>query len=104
MQLPDHGGLLHEPPIQRPLPFNGQQVFFLHRMVGGDFFVAAAVGAKRLAERQVYIEADAVDVVLLRKFLHKQVLPGAGGQALVPKRNGRIAGITGQGPVVFAHQ
>jgi hypothetical protein len=73
-------------------------------MIGGNFFIAAAVRTKRFAKGKVYIEADAIHMVLPGKCLYKYALPRIRFQLLVPERNGRIACIAWQGEVVFPHQ
>ena len=70
-------------------------------MIGGNLFIAAAIGAERFTERQVDLQADAVHMVLLPEFNPEIFLPTLPVQRLVPVRNGRITGVPRDRQIVF---
>ena len=44
-------------------------------MIPGDTGIAATIGAKSLAERQVNVQADSVELIALRKAILNRLLP-----------------------------
>lgn len=73
-------------------------------MVCCNFFIAAAIGTKRFAKRQMNVQADALPGVVQFKLLGQQLFPMVGVKPLFPNRHRGIAGVTGNRTVVFLCQ
>ena len=72
-------------------------------MVGGDLFVAAAVDTEGFAKREVDIEADPARFVAFAEPALESLFPARDIRVLLPERHGGIAGITGDGSIVFIY-
>lgn len=101
MQLADDRLFTHVCAIQFPFFEDRFNVGVLHLVIGGDFFIAAAVGAEAFTKGQVDIQANAFLAVVLMKDSSEIVHPGLAVDAFLPFGYGRITGITGNGLVVF---
>ena len=73
-------------------------------MLGSDLFIAAAIGAERLAKRQVYIQTDTLGRVPGVKLLPEKSGPFVPVQPLLPERNGWITGIAGNRQVILCQK
>src|SRR5581483_5761140 len=101
VQLANNRLFVHELLVAVPFGKDGLYILFFNTMVGGDFFIAAAIGTKRFTERQMNIQANAPLPVFFLKLLLKNGLPLQYIDMIVPERNSRVAGIPGNGNIVF---
>jgi hypothetical protein len=71
-------------------------------MIGGYFFVACAICAKRFAKRKMQINAEPFcarrGALKLPVKIH---FPFIAIRQIIPERNGRVAGITGHRLIIF---
>jgi hypothetical protein len=73
-------------------------------MIGGDLFVTAAISAKRFAEREVYVKADPIHMVLLVEAFYKSSFPRVFIQPCFPMRHGGITGVSRHWLVILQQQ
>ena len=104
MKLPDHRRLFHQFAVELPLFFNGFQIIIFHLMIGGNFFIASAISAQRLAKRKMDVQRNTIGVVLLMETFNKQGLPFVCSHLLIPERNCWITCITGHRLIVLPNQ
>ena len=65
MQFPYYRGVRHKVEIELPFREDSPDVFFFHRVIGGDPLGASAIDAQGFAEREMDVQADAFLPVVL---------------------------------------
>ena len=70
-------------------------------MIGLNLFVTAAIRAERFAKRQVEVKRQAIMRMLLSENFPEMVRPAGSIDFAVPVWHSRIAGISGNGQIIF---
>ena len=73
-------------------------------MVIGNLFIAAAIGAKRFTEWQVYINGYSINVILLAETGFKNLLPFGKFNIILPEWNSRVTCIPGDRFIILPDQ